>query len=287
MSNVKLSLPFYDNAILLKLIKILQDIEDIAVIDLNEFKHENPKTMYKNICEFIFESYDKRVILLGDYGKYELPIPGGYTRANILKNSKQNAKYKKHNYKYSTKKMVFDSITRFLCHPTTDHIFHWINKKDEIFFTGDVYHAWYITNFTKVKEVKLDYVIKSMFNLEDITEFENMVLWVDERKITLKNVKKSREYSRVKTADLNYPIILYKGSKGISMIDGMHRLTNAYINEIKTVNVKYITLKQLSIIEIKNKKIRDKNLGKPCMILNKSDLWKDFGKKPTKKSSKK
>ena len=65
--------------------------------------------------------------------------------------------------------------------------------------------------------------------------------------------KYKNEYDRIKKADLNYPIII--SSDGY-VVDGIHRLSNAYLNNVKT---------------IKAYKFNDKIMKK--FILAKSNEW--------------
>lgn len=61
-------------------------------------------------------------------------------------------------------------------------------------------------------------------------------------------------YNRIVNADLNYPIIVYRKGGSPIVIDGMHRLANAYINKIEKIKVRYVTEKQLSKVIIRKLK---------------------------------
>ena len=56
-------------------------------------------------------------------------------------------------------------------------------------------------------------------------------------------------YKRVIEADLKYPIIAL--SDGQDVLDGIHRLTKAFVNEYDYINVIYITKKELMTINRK------------------------------------
>lgn len=61
-----------------------------------------------------------------------------------------------------------------------------------------------------------------------------------------KTKKHQKHYRRILTSDMSYPILLYRDSAGWQVIiDGMHRLSKAYIQKHETIDVKFVTAKQL------------------------------------------
>jgi hypothetical protein len=57
---------------------------------------------------------------------------------------------------------------------------------------------------------------------------------------------------RIKTADIKVPIIVIKFYSKLVVLDGLHRLAKAKLNELKTLPGRYVTKEQLSECRIKD-----------------------------------
>lgn len=105
---------------------------------------------------------------------------------------------------------------------------------------GDVYFVDMM--FVWVNEFKIK---PNVMAINDLLYLISEHAWIDDNgnsvsplDVLTHQKKKAYQYhlNAIRTADLSHPILMYKGY----VIDGMHRITNAYINEIK--NIKYIDI---------------------------------------------
>jgi len=77
-----------------------------------------------------------------------------------------------------------------------------------------------------------------------------------------KNRKYTKHYNRIMNADMQYPILVYlmddeTEAKTSVIVDGLHRLSRAYIEKHPTISVRYVTNKQLEkvfIMDVEGKK---------------------------------
>jgi hypothetical protein len=65
-----------------------------------------------------------------------------------------------------------------------------------------------------------------------------------------KNRKFAKHYNRIITADISYPILVYDADDFSVIVDGLHRLSRAYIEKHPTIKVRYVTDKQLEKVLI-------------------------------------
>jgi len=66
-----------------------------------------------------------------------------------------------------------------------------------------------------------------------------------------KNRKYTKHYNRVVNADMQYPILVYlDDNKNPIIVDGLHRLSRAYMEKHPTISVRYVTNKQLDKVFI-------------------------------------
>lgn len=94
-----------------------------------------------------------------------------------------------------------------------------------------------------------------------------------------KNRKYTKHYNRIINADMQYPILVYQDkeeldpSKHVIIVDGLHRLSRAYIEKHPNINVRYITNKQLEKVYITDiddtkKKNKDESVEKTPAIIS-------------------
>lgn len=65
-----------------------------------------------------------------------------------------------------------------------------------------------------------------------------------------KNRKFAKHYSKILNADMSYPILVYDADEFSVIVDGLHRLSRAYIEKHPTIKVRYVTDKQLEKVLI-------------------------------------
>ena len=67
--------------------------------------------------------------------------------------------------------------------------------------------------------------------------------------------------NRITNADMNYPILVYRNIQNNwqKVVDGLHRLAKAMVQEHRTINVKYITKRQLTKAEASAEPIKKKS----------------------------
>jgi hypothetical protein len=162
--------------------------------------------------------------------------------------------------------------------------------KRELFYNGNVYSVPVLlqnTKYIKIHKVKVENLIDQLKKpvwsytkpgTQEITPYD-----------VIKNPKLSpNHYNRIINADIKYPILIHNGT----IIDGMHRLSRAYILKAPYLLVRYITNKQLNR-SIQAAKEAEGRLGPPenGSQLQKVEDNKDLEQKktvaaepPTKKS---
>jgi hypothetical protein len=123
-----------------------------------------------------------------------------------------------------------------------------------------VLNGWYTSNGISVKiiellpKVKNNLVITMIVPLlqhlleEDVWGYEENDIRVE---LAPSNVIATNQppehYERILNADLSYPILAYFDKSGsMHVIDGMHRLAKAVIQEINHIPVKFVDLTQLN-----------------------------------------
>ena len=251
MSNVSVHLPYYNIIVLDEIIYLMNKIENLVVINTKDFFDKNKKKMYNKICNYIFSHSKTLIILLGKFKYYELPIPD---KSKIL--LKEFKKYKKNYPKYQivTNQYIIKKLYHLLCHSYSSATFSFSLDNDIEYNT---YHLFYLTNFNKVYKLEVKDVLKKLFGDVDFEESELWPRTDGKGEIYVHNLKSNKDhYSRVKNANTNFPIIIYKKNKKFYLCDGLHRLTKSYINKIKTIKVIFTTKNQLNQTIKKNKKIK-------------------------------
>lgn len=271
MSSVKLHLPWYDDY-LLQHIKNIK-IKYVKIININDIKSRSNKTKYQKICKEIFDNYKFKIILLGNFSAYPLPIPN-FTKvisSGITININDGEKYVEYGYRIINKEDLIKQLSGFICSTSLATFSMIVNKKP---FVGDVYHLWYVTKFNKVYQIKRDTLIKKVYQVKEEKDYENVVLWSHgdkniphEGNVTYASlIKHQKNYQRTQEAKMDYPIQVYKDKGKYYILDGVHRTARAYQNKIPTINVQYVTKKQLEKTKITNKDI--KSLEKKCIKKN-------------------
>ncbi len=65
-----------------------------------------------------------------------------------------------------------------------------------------------------------------------------------------KNRKFAKHHTKILNADMSYPILVYETDELSVIVDGLHRLSRAYIEKFPTIKVRYVTDKQLEKVMI-------------------------------------
>jgi len=65
-----------------------------------------------------------------------------------------------------------------------------------------------------------------------------------------KNRKFAKHHTRILNADMDYPILIYNTDSSTVVVDGLHRLSRAYMEKHPTIKVRYVTDKQLKKVLI-------------------------------------
>ena len=84
--------------------------------------------------------------------------------------------------------------------------------------------------FNKVYKHDLDEILEKVFNVNR-KEYGKLNFWgapINKLKKSRKKIVKSH-YIRIKNADLNFPIIIYKLKNKWYILDGFHRTAKAYL----------------------------------------------------------
>ena len=256
MSCVKLHLPWYDTDILLDIVNVMSRYKDVKVIDIDEIKSKNPKNRYNKICQNIFKNYAYRVILIGNFSVYPLPIPR-YTKfisTGIRINPQDGEKYVEYGYQIVQKNIISELIANSICSSSIATFGGF--KLDSKEYLGDTYHLWYLSKFNKVYKIKRQELIQKAFQVKNEKDFEIEMLWENTtqkktRYITYENLKQYKgNYNRVRKAKLDYPIQIYKVRNKYHILDGIHRTARAYQNKVPYLMVQFVDKKTLKMSSI-------------------------------------
>jgi hypothetical protein len=253
MSSVKLHLPFYDDKILTSIMDLMNDVKNINIINIDKIRSSDPDKTYKKVGELIFDNYHQKNIILGHYTKHPLPIPD--LPKIIIKElvNKSTKTYEQYGYMKVEKKNLIDNLKEMLLTLVDTHTF--TIKLNGKLFSGDVFHLWYLSHFNKKDSLKTSDFIEKVYKGQDI---EKVKFW---NKLYIKDLKKfPDEYERVEEANMMHPVIVVKVRTSWTMLDGYHRLVNAYKNKKKNIKVRFVTLNQILKTEI-NKKKFDESLN--------------------------
>ncbi|AYV79571.1 MAG: hypothetical protein Faunusvirus23_8 [Faunusvirus sp.] len=239
MSNVKIHLPVYDADILAAFLKLGDSVKNIYYITID--KH----TTYDTICRDIFDHPDKRIVILGNIKK-QLPIPkhSKFLISELVNTARAASidgyeKISKHKFIYF--------IANYLCNYTSHTFGYWVGNK---VVYGDVFKLWYVSDKIKSQQVKTVDIIQKLYGGKD-KDYIDVDIWGEG--INVRTIKKHKYHqAAVKSANMDFPIILYKSGSNIQLIDGAHRLAKAYLEGIKTVKIKYVTGKHLDAVKIDN-----------------------------------
>lgn len=232
MSNVKLHLPFYTKEILLKLMDLIKEETDMRIIHIKDFP-KTEKQLYTKLGKFIFDNEDQKLIILGDTGKLNLPIP--HISKIIFKHkSVSDARYKfykKMGY-FTVKEKELSQKNKIITmlHSTFTHTGGFSDR----YF--DVFKLWYLTRNLKQIKFEVSDVMEALFGPEWEEEIHHHKFW---RNVKLKNIKKKKHkehYDRIKNADLKYPIMMTEDND-IFLVDGFHRLLKSYLAKKKYIDV--------------------------------------------------
>ncbi len=277
MSCVKLHLPWFDQTILSGITSYMKIYEDIKIININDIlsKVSNNKKRFNKICQQIFKNYRYKVILLGNFSAYPLPIPD-FTKVittGVKVNVKDAEKYVQYGYKIIDAKHLIDNLSDKIC-AIWVATFGGMEINNKI-YVGDTFHLWYVSKFNKVYKIKREELITKSYGIIEEKDFEKQKLWGPIKYPDLKLKKYKSNYNRVQKANMDYPIQVYKESaQNWYILDGMHRTVQAYQDKIPYLKVQFVTKKQLKESKITDKEIEVLNRKCTKYGVNKKKLNK-------------